>query len=276
MRGTRCGAITWLKPDACWSRSGGGRVPQPDLVVWPETATGLSGQEDPVLDKLVRDLGSPTLIGARYQAPGGQPVNGVWAWDPVTGRGDHYTKQELVPFGEYIPLRSLARRLTPFADTTTDLRPGTIPGVLDIADTRVGVAICYEVAYDYVSREAVADGARLLVVPTNNAWYGPGEMSYQQLAMSRLRAVELGRSVVVSATSGVSAIVRPDGSLIASTRLYTSDTLFATVPLRDTTTVAQRLGAWPGRLLISAGLLALLLPSAAERLAAQRRNGAKC
>ena len=124
----------------------------------------------------------------------------MFAWDPRTGRGAHYTKRELVPFGEHIPLRSVAGWFTPFVDTTDDLRPGSTLGVFDLAGTRVGVAICYEVAYDYPLREAVAAGARLLVVPTNNAWYGRGEMTYQQLAMALLRAVEFGRAVVVAAT----------------------------------------------------------------------------
>lgn len=242
-----------------------GQVPQPDLVVWPESATALSG-DDPVLDKMVRDIGAPALIGALYRSLEGQPENDVFAWNPRTGRGARYTKQELVPFGEYIPLRSIAGWFTPFVDATTDLRPGATPGLFNVADTRVGVAICYEVAYDYPLREAVAAGARLLVVPTNNAWYGPGEMTYQQLAMSRLRAVEFGRAVVVAATSGVSAIVRPDGSVVDSTGLYTSETLIESVPLRDTMTLALRAGAWPERVMVGAGLLALLL-------AVRRRRG---
>lgn len=255
-----------------------GQVPQPDLVVWPESATALAG-DDPVLDKMVRDIGSPALIGALYRSPEGRPENDVFAWDPGTGRGARYTKQELVPFGEYMPLRSIAGWFTPFVDDTIDLSPGSTPGVLETADTQVGVAICYEVAYDYPLREAVAAGARLLVVPTNNAWYGPGEMTYQQLAMSRLRAVEFGRAVVVAATSGVSAIVRPDGSVVDSTGLYTADTLVETVPLRDTTTVALRVRAWPERLLVGAGLLALLLAvtrgMAAKRGRDRQRPGAR-
>ncbi len=106
-------------------------------------------------------------------------------------------------------------------------------------------------------REAVASGAKILVVPTNNAWFGRGEMSYQQLAMARLRAVEHGRSVVVAATSGVSATIRPDGSVQASTELFTAASLVETLPLRDTTTIAQRLGAWPERVLVGTGAIPL-------------------
>jgi apolipoprotein N-acyltransferase len=83
-------------------------------------------------------------------------------------------------------------------------------------------------------------------------------MSYQQLAMSRVRAVEFGRSVVVSATTGVSAIVQPDGSVTRQTELYTADTLVATVGKRTTVTLATRIGAWPEGVLVAGGLAALL------------------
>lgn len=235
-----------------------GRVDRPDIVIWPETATAVAGA-DPVLDRTVSAFGVPGLIGALYYLPDGGAENAVVAWDPESGRGQRYAKQELVPFAEYVPLRSIARWFTPFVEDTLDMRAGRGPGILDLGVAKVGVAICYEAAYDYVSRQAVAGGAELLVVPTNNAWYGPGEMSYQQLAMSRLRAVELGRSVVVAATSGVSAVARPDGSLVRSTGLYTAESVVEEVALRDTTTPARWLGPWPGRFLVGVGVLTLLL-----------------
>lgn len=217
-----------------------GEVQRPDLVVWPESATGTKGN-DPVLDRAVADLGVSTLVGALSQVDG-QEENAVIAWDPRKGAGESYAKQELVPFAEHIPLRPLARLVTPFADTP-DLRAGTRPGVLDVAGTRLGVGICYEVAYDAVLRESVNLGARLIVVPTNNAWYGRGEMTYQQLAMARLRAVEHGRAVVVAAISGVSAVVRPDGSVARSSAMFSEDIIVDAVPLRSEVTIATR---WSG------------------------------
>lgn len=213
----------------------GGALPKPDLVVWPESATN-TRDKDPVLDQAVRDLGVPVLVGALRHNE-----NSVIAWDPATGAGESYAKQELVPFAEHIPLRPLARLVTPFADQP-DLDAGTEPGLLNVAGTQVGVGICYEVAYDYVLRESVAKGAQLVVVPTNNAWYGRGEMTYQQLAMARLRAIEHGRAVVVAAISGVSAIVRPDGSVVRSTGMFTDDLLVDSVPLRSEVTFATRWG----------------------------------
>ncbi|MGW5721468.1 apolipoprotein N-acyltransferase [Amycolatopsis sp. NPDC003865] len=246
-----------------------GAVPRPDLVVWPETATAITG-DDPAIDQAVTDLGAPSLIGALHRLNTGQDENAVIGWDPRTGPGPRYAKQELVPFAEYVPWRPIARWFTPFADTG-DLRPGTQPGALDIAGTRLGVAICYEVAYDAILRESVRTGAQLLVVPTNNAWYGRGEMTYQQLAMSRLRAVEHGRAVLVAATSGVSAIIRPDGSVSASLGMFTAGSLTAQLPLRTTTTVADRLGGWTERALTIAGLTGVTA-ALVVRLRARRRT----
>jgi apolipoprotein N-acyltransferase len=229
----------------------GGSIPKPDLVVWPESATR-TGDRDPVIDRAVDDLGVPVLVSALRGAQ-----NSVIAWEPGRGAGESYAKQELVPFAEHIPLRPLARLVTPFADQP-DLDAGTEPGVLDIAGTRVGLGICYEVAYDYVLRESAAAGAQLLVVPTNNAWYGRGEMTYQQLAMARLRAIEHGRAVVVAAISGVSAVVRPDGSVVRSTGMFTDDLLVDSVPLRSELTFATRFGGAIHFLLTAAAFAACL------------------
>lgn len=234
-----------------------GAVAKPDLVVWPETATSLRG-DDPEIDRLVRELDTPALIGAKYRLPDGRTQNTLVSWEPATGQGQRYVKQELVPFAEYVPMRSLARLFTPFVDDTGDMAAGTGPVNLNIAGTRLGTAICYEAAYDYVSRDATDAGAQLLVVPTNNAWFGPGEMSYQQLAMSRLRAVEHGRAIVVPATSGVSAFVGPDGAVATSSELYTATTLVQAVPLRQATTLSDRLGAWTEYVLVGAALVATL------------------
>ena len=83
------------------------------------------------------------------------------------------------------------------------------------------------------------NGAQLLAVPTNNATFGDTEMTYQQLAMSRVRAVEHGRAVVVAATSGVSAIIAPDGAVTSQTDLFVPAALVAKVPLSTSSTLAQ-------------------------------------
>ncbi|OLT46741.1 apolipoprotein N-acyltransferase [Saccharomonospora sp. CUA-673] len=239
-----------------------GDVPRPDLVVWPETAVDIAGGHDTDVDRAVADLGVPTLVGSLYRDVDGLTDNAVVTWrppgDPDAGPGERYAKQELVPFAEYVPMRPIASWFSPFVGNTRDMRWGTGAGVTDVADTRVGLSICYEAAYDYPSRDAVNAGAQLLVLPTNNAWFGDGEMTYQQLAMARLRAVEHGRAVVVAATSGVSAVVQPDGTVTRQTDMYTATSLVADVPLRQTTTLADRLGAGTEYVLLGAGLAAAI------------------
>ncbi|AIG80429.1 apolipoprotein N-acyltransferase [Amycolatopsis japonica] len=229
-----------------------GRVQKPDLVVWPETAVRIPADGDR-LGELVNELGVPVLVGALERLSDGRNQNVAVVWEPGEGPGQRYAKQRLVPFGEYMPAREIARLVTPFADSGEDISPGTgSPAVLRLAETVVGASICYEVAYDQTGRDAVRAGAELLTVPTNNAWYGRSEMTYQQLAMARLRAVEHGRAVLVAATSGVSAIIRPDGTVTRASGQFTAETLIDTIPLRRDLTMADRLGPWVEHVLIAA------------------------
>ena len=111
-------------------------------------------------------------------------------------------------------------------------------------------------------------GAQLLTVPTNNATYGDSEMTYQQLAMSRIRAVEHGRALVVAATSGVSAIIAADGSVRQETALFVPAALVAELPLRDDSTLATRIGPAPERIFV-------ILTAAAALAAFIRRRSAR-
>lgn len=224
-----------------------GRVPKPDFVLLPEQVGSWdASRTDPELSAIAGQLGVPLVVGGLGQDPDGSLRNEIVRWDPQQGFSQRYVKQHLVPFAETIPMRSVARLVSPFVDRfPQDMVPENEPGVLDVAGTKLGVGICYDVAYDDVFGPAAARGAQLLAVPTNNAWYGHSEMSYQQLAMSRLRAVETGRAMIVSATSGVSAVVRPDGSVAQQTQLFTAQNLSAEVPLRTERTIATELGAAP-------------------------------
>jgi apolipoprotein N-acyltransferase len=129
--------------------------------------------------------------------------------------------------------------------------------VLDLGPARIGVVICFEIAYDTEVRDAVVAGGRVLVVQTNNATYGRTGQPEQQLAMTRLRAVEHGRAVLVAATSGISAVIAPDGTVDAEAPEFVADSLVRQVPLRDSLTVSDRLGAWPEWLLALLGALAV-------------------
>jgi apolipoprotein N-acyltransferase len=136
-----------------------------------------------------------------------------------------------------------------------DFSPGTKPGVFTMAGTKVGLATCYEAAFDWAVRDTVTGGAQMISVPSNNATFGHSEMTYQQLAMSRIRAVEHSRTVTVPVTSGVSAIIMPDGRITRKTGMFVPAHLVQKVPLRSFETPATRLGVLPeiALVLVAAG-----------------------
>jgi apolipoprotein N-acyltransferase len=241
-----------------------GRVPAPDLVIWPENASDLDPYTDHSaaagIDAAVRDVGVPVLVGAVTDGPGRHVSNRGIVWDPVTGAGASYVKRHPVPFGEYIPFRSLVRAVTKKVDLVPhDFARGNRPGVLDVGGVRLGDVICFEVAYDGVVRDVVRGGGRLVVVQTNNATFGRSGETSQQLAMGRLRAVEHGRTVLVAATSGMSAVIAPDGHVQEHSEVFTRQVLVQRVTLRDARTLATRLGALPELLLalLGAGAVAV-------------------
>ncbi|MCU1691375.1 MAG: Apolipoprotein N-acyltransferase, partial [Frankiales bacterium] len=241
-----------------------GRTPRPDLVVWPENASDLDPFTDPgaaaLIDRAVRAVGVPVLVGAVLDGPGAEVSNAGIVWDPVTGPGERYVKQHPVPFGEYIPYRSLVRKISKKVDLVPrDFTHGTRTGLLDVGPVRLGDVICFEVAYDGLVRDAVRAGGTMIVVQTNNATFGRSGETVQQLAMSRLRAVEHGRSVVVAATSGISAVIAPDGDVLDRSRIFTRDLLVVDVPVRTAQTLATRVGLVPELLLSLVGLAGLVL-----------------
>jgi len=241
-----------------------GRTARPDLVIWPENASDLDPYTDPeaarIIDAAVRDVGVPVLVGAVLDGPGDKIRNAGIVWDPVTGAGDMYVKQHPVPFGEYMPYRTFFRKITDKVDLIArDFAAGTRTGVLDVGPARLGDVICFEVAYDGLVRDAVRRGGRLLVVQTNNATFGRSGETVQQLAMGQLRAVEHGRTVLVAATSGVSAVIGADGEMVDRSEVFTRDVLVQRVALRDDLTLATRLGLMPEIALAGLALLGLLL-----------------
>ncbi|MDP9397849.1 MAG: apolipoprotein N-acyltransferase, partial [Actinomycetota bacterium] len=239
-----------------------GDLPRPELVIWPENGSDLDPFTDSsayvLIDDAVRDIGVPVLVGAVLDGPGREVSNAGIVWDPVTGPGERYLKRHPVPFAEYIPLRPLARRVSSAVELRQrDTSAGSEPGVLAMAGATVGDVICFEVAYDGLVRDVVAGGAGLLAVQTNNATFGFTPETEQQLVMSQLRAVEHGRSTVVAATSGVSAIISARGRVLRRAELFTPAVLVERVPLAGARTLATRAGVLVEALLAAGAALAL-------------------
>jgi apolipoprotein N-acyltransferase len=230
-----------------------GALARPEVVIWPENSSDLDPFRDAtarqIIDAAVRAVGVPTLVGA-VVADANDPQHHVdndgIVWDPTTGPGAVYTKQHPVPFGEYVPFRSvLGHLIGRLSLVPADFVHGKQTGVLALGPARIGDVICFEIAYDGLVRTTVNRGGRVIVVQTNNATYARTPESAQQLAISRLRAVEHGRAVLIAATSGISAVIAPNGHVVQQSRELTPALLVHRVPLRDSRTLADRLGFWP-------------------------------
>src|SRR5699024_1013173 len=231
-------------------------------VIWPENSTDI----DPFTDRsayqeintAVRAIGVPTLVGAVVDGPDARHLQNMGiVWSPETGPGQFYVKRHPVPFGEYIPFRDvLTRYISRLKEIPKDFAAGHRPGVMNLNGVTIGDVICFEVAYDGLVRDVINGGAQLLVVQTNNATWAvqfPGQLD-QQFAMSRYRAVETGRTVVIASTDGISGIIAPDGTVVASAGPKTRAVLHERVPLTSGITPGMRYGFW-----VDTGLSALAL-----------------
>ncbi|MFI7670452.1 apolipoprotein N-acyltransferase [Nocardia sp. NPDC049526] len=258
-----------------------GQARKPDVVIWPENSSDI----DPLrnadaaaeITEASEQIGAPILVGAVLVNGDRTTTNSVIVWNGAAGPGERHDKKIIQPFGEYLPMRSFFRLFSEYADRAGYFVPGNGDGTVRAepferpASSRygggidIGVATCYEVAFDRAFRDSMHAGAQLLTVPTNNATFGDSEMTYQQLAMSRVRAVEHGRALVVAATSGVSAIITADGTVQQQTPKFVPAALVAELPLRSDTTLATRFGA-------EAELLSVILSGAAVVVAVIRRR----
>ncbi|OUC85419.1 apolipoprotein N-acyltransferase [Streptosporangium minutum] len=240
-----------------------GRTPRPDLVVLPENSTDIDPYRSDFaraeIDAAVKDIGVPVLVGAVVGIGENNRATRSLVWDPVTGPGAYYDKQQLVPFGEYTPLKELVLALFERAGLVGKQSvAGTRDGDLKVGPVTVGAINCYEVAFDGIVGDTARTGATPLVVQTNNATYALTGLPAQQLAMSQLRAVEHNRAVVTSAITGISAYVTPDGTVAWRTGELVPAANVLRVPVRTAETVATRVGALPewALILVSVGALA--------------------
>ncbi|MCL9762076.1 apolipoprotein N-acyltransferase [Frankia sp. AiPa1] len=242
-----------------------GHTRQPDLVLWPENSSDLDPLQNPTVAAALRDAArtarAPLLVGAVLDGPGPGHVRNagmIWTADGYTGH--MYVKRHPVPFAEYLPGRALLTTLIHrFADEMpSDFVHGTTIGTLPAAGTTIGDVICFEVAYDSLVRDTVNHGAELLVIQTNNASFGRHGESQQQLAMSRLRAIEHARATIQVSTSGQSALIAPNGTILAESGLYQPAALSATLPLRTSRTLADRAGDLPEAVLLALALGAMM------------------
>jgi apolipoprotein N-acyltransferase len=227
-----------------------GSAPQPQFVIWPEDSSDI----DPLLNvdaeqeiqAAAQAIGAPILVGTVLDAGGRMQetpeyTNTMIVWNPVTGPADRHDKEIVQPFGEYLPMPWLFKHLSGYAGHAGHFVPRRSSDVVHVAGVPVGVATCWEVVFDREPRKAVLNGAQLLAVPSNNATFNQS-MSEQQLAFAKVRAVEHDRYVLVAGTTGISAVIAPDGAELARTEFFQPAYLDTLVRLKTTLTPATRWG----------------------------------
>jgi apolipoprotein N-acyltransferase len=229
-----------------------GKTASPDLIVWPESGTdidplapGIAADEINALAKLSDIpmlIGATTWNGSDAQSTG--PTNSGILWTQ-SGPGQIYSKNHLVPFGEYVPFRDiLANLITRFDQIPNDFVPGEGPGVFNIANKQIGDVICFEVAYANHIYATVSAGAQVMVVQTNNATYGNTSQPEQQFAITRFRAIETQRAFLVASTSGISGLIQNDGSVSQRTNQFEAAIVTGTAPLIDDQTFSTKYPYW--------------------------------
>ncbi len=223
-----------------------------DLVVWPENVVSIDqplarSPEGQKLADLSRRLGAPLLVGVVETVSQDEFTNYSVV---VVGNviGDRYDKVQRVPFGEYVPFRNATDALSGGAASRfipRDARAGTKPAIVDSPVGRLGVVISWEVFFERRARDAIGNGGTVLLNPTNGSSYWLTIVQSQQVASSRLRAIETDRWVVQAAPTGFSALVDPDGTVLQRSAISEARVLVGSVTRREGLSPATRLGPWP-------------------------------
>ena len=215
---------------------------QVDFVIWPENSVDV----DPFTNKDVfAELDSfdqPLVIGA-IVGKAEELLNTSIFWNE-NGQ-DIYVKQHLTPFGEYIPLRSIAEKISPLVNQVNDFSPGDQQKIFTVGGAKIAPIICFELLDDEILVQA-AKKSNIFVVQTNSATFGTSAESAQQLSITRVRAIEHSRNVASVSTTGYSAIIDYKGKVLQTTSMGTAEHVFADVGLIEQSSPRDRYGDWAG------------------------------
>ena len=216
-----------------------------DVIIWPENSIDIDPiANDDVAEKIMRlttELDRPLLAGAILDRP--QLVNATILFNKKGSPTSIYLKRYLTPFGEYIPLRGIAAKVSSHVNRVEDFSPGNDLVLHRVSGAVIGSVICYELLNDGLIREAASD-ANFLSVHTNSATFSGSNEGEQQLAITRLRAIESGRSVVSISTTGPSAIIDRRGEVLLKLADGEVGSLSTAIELHEGRTMAHRLGGF--------------------------------
>lgn len=254
-----------------------------DLTLWPENVVNVEGPvsdavEGTELADLARRLDTTLVIGAVEGEGADRFRNSSIAYDADGDVVARYEKVRRVPFGEYVPLRDLLEGVAGNALPSKDAIVGEDTNTLDTPAGRVGVVISWEVFFGDRGRDAINGRGRpaeLLLNPTNGSSYPGTQVQSQQVAFSRLRAIETGRWEVQAAPTGFSAFVSPTGDVFQRSAVSERRVEVREVPLRQGRTLYLRWGPWPP-FLLAVGLVvaAWAIPASPTRRRSRERSGA--
>jgi apolipoprotein N-acyltransferase len=214
--------------------------PNVDFILWPENSVDVDPFLNADVNASLNSIQQPLIIGAILNK-GSSLYNTSILWGGELP--DTYIKQHLTPFGEYIPLRSLARIISPLVDEVEDFSPGDGGKTFSIGEIKVAPVICYELIDDDLLRQAAAD-SNILAVQTNSATFGMSAESAQQLSITRVRAIEHGRNIASVSTTGYSAIINSSGKVVEQTAMGSADSIRAEVGLIEGHTPRDAAGDW--------------------------------
>jgi apolipoprotein N-acyltransferase len=218
------------------------------IIVWPETAApffyGWEREFSIEIDRIARDAGVPLIFGSVWFSPseGGKYYNSVFYLDAEGVPQGRYDKRHLVPFGEYVPLKSLLFFVKKLTAGGEDFSSGTSPRLFPIGGGLAGASVCYEAVFPGIIRESVLSGSQWLVNVTNDAWFGDTVAPRQHLAMARMRCAEFRRPMVRAANSGISALIDSTGTATGTVGLFRAGVLVGDIAPRKGMTAYAKTG----------------------------------
>jgi len=221
-----------------------------DVIIWPENAIDIDPGAYPNvaadIEKLISEKAAPLIAGVVLKRDG-SPVNASVLYNSEPGAVSTYIKRGLTPFGEFMPLRAVAEFISPFAASVVDFKPGEKLVTHEVAGAALGPIICYEIINDRLVAQMSAN-AQALIVQTNSATFAGTAESRQQLAITRIRALENSRSILSVSTIGISAFIDSNGEVTQSTPEDIQTSLTGDLILNDHITFANK---WTGAVKIT-------------------------
>ena len=211
-----------------------------DFILWPENSVDVDPFRNPAVFEALNSYNVPLIVGA-IVGRDDEILNTSILWTKESQ--NVYIKQHLTPFGEYIPLRSLASKISPFVDDVRDFSPGDESTIFTVDKAKIAPVICYELLDDQILEKA-AKSSNLLAIQTNSATFGDSAQSAQQLQMTRIRAIEHSRNILSVSTTGYSAVIDYNGKVLQKSDMGTAQHLYADIGLISSSSPRDKYGDW--------------------------------